>query len=278
MITGDPTKKASMMKTMRDSGLSSQGIIDNMALMGYDQQEVYQDLLAEYERERSDADNRNELLTKERDAMSALLKKKDGSSEQGGESSESSGAGVFNQPETVADPNLYRLRDADQTFGQSTAKQSKAAKLRDQLEDPTLGENEKADIQAEAMRLEYEARDLYAKGIDKRNQLNASLGVDFRYRSDSRADRHMILGESLNRLMEDEKRQAELVQQQLEEKFAGGVQGYFGIGRRYIDDEASTTGIFSGTGGLMTDTWSAMGQGLFSNVLGYANMALESPV
>ena len=26
----------------------------------------------------------------------------------------------------------------------------------------------------------------------------------------------------------------------------------------------------------MTDTWSAMGQGLFSNVLGYANMALQS--
>ena len=240
MITGDPTKKASMMKTMRDSGLSSQGIIDNMALMGYDQQEVYQDLLAEYERERSDADNRNELLAKERDAMSALLKK-DGSSEQGGESSESSGAGAFNQPETVADPNLYRLRDADQTFAQSTVTQSKSAELRDKLEDPTLGENERADIQAEAMRLEYEARDLYAKGIDKRNQLNASLGVDFRYRSDSQADRHMILGESLSRLMEDESRQAELVQQQLEEKFAGGVQGsFFGIGRRYIDDEVST--------------------------------------
>ena len=72
MITGDPTKKASMMKTMRDSGLSSEGIIENMALMGYDQQEVYQDLLSEYEQERSDAAKRNELLTKEREAMSAL--------------------------------------------------------------------------------------------------------------------------------------------------------------------------------------------------------------
>ena len=269
MITGDPTKKASMMKTMRDSGLSSEGIIENMALMGYDQQEVYQDLLSEYEQERSDADKRNELLTKEREAMSALLKKKDGSSEQGGESSESSGAGAFNQPETVADPNVYRLRDADQTFAQSTVTQSKASELRDKLEDPSLGEDERANVEAEAMRLEYEARDLYAKGIDKRNQLNASLGVDFRYRSDSQADRHMILGESLNRLMEDEKRQADLAQQQLEEKFAGGVQGYFGFGRRYIDDEV-------GTGGLAMDTWSAMGQGLFSNVLGYANMALQS--
>ena len=47
-----------------------------MALMGYDQQEVYQDLLSEYEQERSDADKRNELLTKEREAMPALLKKK----------------------------------------------------------------------------------------------------------------------------------------------------------------------------------------------------------
>ena len=269
MITGDPTKKASMMKTMRDSGLSSEGIIENMALMGYDQQEVYQDLLSEYEQERSDADKRNELLTKEREAMSALLKKKDGSSEQGGESSESSGAGAFNQPETVADPNVYRLRDADQTFAQSTVTQSKASELRDKLEDPSLGEDERANVEAEAMRLEYEARDLYAKGIDKRNQLNASLGVDFRYRSDSQADRHMILGESLNRLMEDEKRQADLAQQQLEEKFAGGVQGYFGFGRRYINDEVST-------GGLAMDTWSAMGQGLFSNVLGYANMALQS--
>ena len=240
-----------------------------MALMGYDQQEVYQDLLSEYEQERSDADKRNELLTKEREAMSALLKKKDGSSEQGGESSESSGAGAFNQPETVADPNVYRLRDADQTFAQSTVTQSKASELRDKLEDPSLGEDERANVEAEAMRLEYEARDLYAKGIDKRNQLNASLGVDFRYRSDSQADRHMILGESLNRLMEDEKRQADLAQQQLEEKFAGGVQGYFGFGRRYIDDEVST-------GRLAMDTWSAMGQGLFSNVLGYANMALQS--